>query len=178
MERNLFMKDVYKLLVLPVSDSLYRKIASQLSTSGNQQTGFLEQILEEGETGLSSVKQKENVWTEEAKIPVSIFVKDRDYFRRIEFCRIRWVEASGSYSCLNIDGASKLMLSFNLSELSPRLPCHLFMRVHRSYIVNINYIDSFIGNMLCIGTQRIPVSKRHKREVITRLNILGNIKDE
>ncbi len=68
------------------------------------------------------------------------------------------------------------MLSFNLRELSGYLPTRLFMRVHRSYIVNINYIDSFIGNLLCIGEHRIPVSKRHKQKVITRLNVLGNVK--
>lgn len=172
------MKDVCRLLVLRLSDPLYQKVIAFLGITENQHADFFTQILDTGEDGLSSVKCKENIRMGESKIPMSIFVKDRDYFRRIEFSQIRWIEASGSYSCLNLNGTPKLMLSFNLSELSPRLPWDLFIRVHRSYIVNINYIDSFIGNMLCVGSERIPVSKQHKREIVNRLNILGNMKDE
>lgn len=103
----------------------------------------------------------------------SIFVKDRDYFRRVDFDRIRWIEAAGSYCSLYLDGLPKLMLSFNLTELAGHLPSNLFVRVHRSYIVNINYIDSFIGNMLCLGADRVPISKQYRKDVISRLNVLG-----
>ena len=57
----------------------------------------------------------------------------------------------------------------------PYLPVQDFVRVHRSYIVNINSVDSFIGNMLFIGNCRIPISKSHKNEVLERLNLIGEV---
>ena len=56
------------------------------------------------------------------------------------------------------------------------ISCLLYTsRVHRSYIVNINSVDSFIGNMLFIGNCRIPISKSHKNEVLERLNLIGEV---
>ena len=69
-----------------------------------------------------------------------------------------------------MDNARELLLSFNLTEITSYLPVQDFVRVHRSYIVNINSVDSFIGNMLFIGNCRIPISKSHKNEVLERLN--------
>ena len=75
------------------------------------------------------------------------FVKEGAYFRRIDFKFIRWIKAEGSYCKLFMDNARELLLSFNLTEITSYLPVQDFVRVHRSYIVNINSVDSFIGNM-------------------------------
>ena len=103
------------------------------------------------------------------------FVKEGAYFRRIDFKFIRWIKAEGSYCKLFMDNARELLLSFNLTEITSYLPVQDFVRVHRSYIVNINSVDSFIGNMLFIGNCRIPISKSHKNEVLERLNLIGEV---
>lgn len=169
MERCLLIKDVNDTLVISVSEHLCREIMSRFSLSERQVSGLLEQKSGLEMTNISLNMAEREGW----KGADSFFVKDRDYFRRVNFSQIRWVEASGSYCNLCLNDAPKLMLSFNLSELWPRLPQSKFLRVHRSYIVNISYIDSFIGNMLCIGKDRIPVSKQHRSDIIARLNILG-----
>ena len=64
--------------------------------------------------------------------------------------------------------------TFTLAEITPKLQSGAFLRVHRSYIVNIDRIDAFIGNTLCIGQHRIPVSKQHRSEVMRKFNILGS----
>lgn len=101
--------------------------------------------------------------------------KEGAYFRRIDFKFIRWIKAEGSYCKLFMDNARELLLSFNLTEITSYLPVQDFVRVHRSYIVNINSVDSFIGNMLFIGNCRIPISKSHKNEVLERLNLIGEV---
>ena len=47
-----------------------------------------------------------------------------------------------------------------------------FMKVHRSYIINISKIDDIRENDLYIKGNEIPVSKAHKPEVMKRLNII------
>lgn len=112
------------------------------------------------------------------KTPLShcIFIKEKERFRKIDFQTILFVEALGSYCCVHLDGGHDMTLSFTLAEITPKLQASFFLRVHRSYIVNMDRIDAFIGNMLCIGTHRIPVSKQHRTEVMRQFNILGSSK--
>lgn len=106
----------------------------------------------------------------------SIFIKEKERFRKVDFDAILFVEALGSYCCVHLAEGRDLTLSFTLSEITPKLSACCFLRVHRSYIVNVDRIDAFIGNMLCIGKHRIPVSKQHRTEVMRQFNILGSAK--
>lgn len=106
----------------------------------------------------------------------SVFIKEKEHFRKIDFDAILFVEALGSYCCVHLAEGRDLTLSFTLSEITPKLNANCFLRVHRSYIVNVNRIDAFIGNMLCIGKYRVPVSKQHRSEVMQQFNILGSSK--
>lgn len=119
---------------------------------------------------------KDNSQPEKALLPHCIFIKEKERFRKIDFQTILFVEALGSYCCVHLDGGHDMTLSFTLAEITPKLQASIFLRVHRSYIVNMDRIDAFIGNMLCIGPHRIPVSKQHRTEVMRQFNILGSSK--
>lgn len=109
-------------------------------------------------------------------LPHCIFIKEKERFRKIDFETILFVEALGSYCCVHLDGGHDMTLSFTLAEITPKLQASFFLRVHRSYIVNMDRVDAFIGNLLCIGSHRIPVSKQHRTEVMRQFNILGSSK--
>ncbi|MDR1226609.1 MAG: LytTR family transcriptional regulator [Prevotellaceae bacterium] len=102
-----------------------------------------------------------------------IFIKDKDYFRKVSFQNILWVEASGSYCYVHLSNGHNICLSFSLSEVSPRLPSKYFLRIHRSYIINLNQVDAFIGNMICIGEHKLSISRKLREQVINRMNIMG-----
>lgn len=176
MERCLFIKGSNGVLSFEVSERLYDEIVHCLKISEQQLVDLFRQAGTNEVNILLPDTEQEGRCGEVKGETESVFVKDRDYFRKIVFSNIRWIEASGSYCCLYLDEGPKLMLSFNLRELALHLPERIFVRVHRSYMVNIHFIDSFIGNMLCVGEKQIPVSKQHKRSIIARLNVLGNVK--
>lgn len=175
MERYLFIKESDNFWSVRISERLYEEIMQCVQFSECHLTSLFQQG--EGKVEIQELAKMDEmrIWKSQKQMK-SIFVKDRDYFRRIDFSGIRWIEAAGSYCCLYLENAPKLMLSFNLRELAVHLPNGIFMRVHRSYIVNIDYIDSFIGNMLFIGKKNIPVSKQYRQDVMARLNVLGNTK--
>lgn len=101
-----------------------------------------------------------------------LFVKKKDYFVKLKFSEIKWIEASGSYSTIYLTSGQSITLASNLSEISSKISDSNFIRVHRSYLINIEYVDAFIGNTICIGTARIPISKQHKKDVFLLLNVL------
>ncbi|MEG2336547.1 MAG: LytTR family transcriptional regulator DNA-binding domain-containing protein [Bacteroidales bacterium] len=105
-----------------------------------------------------------------------LFIKINDYSRKIKFEDIIYLQAAGSYSDIYLKGGNKLTLSYNLSELEAHFHSPYFLRTHRSYMINQEYITKFIGNTLYLGTIQIPISKSHKESVFEALNILQSKK--
>jgi DNA-binding LytR/AlgR family response regulator len=59
-----------------------------------------------------------------------------------------------------------------IKNLEEKVNRQTFIKVHRSYIININKIDDIRENDLFIKGNEIPVSKAHKADVLKRLNII------
>lgn len=106
--------------------------------------------------------------------PNSIFILKNDSYRRIHFSQIMWVEASRSYSYIYVAGEQPLVVTFPLSEVEKKLPAPQFLRVHRSYIVNTDYIDAFTRNTLYIRNKSFPVSKNYQKDVFGQFLVLGS----
>lgn len=105
-----------------------------------------------------------------------LFVRQNEYFNKILFTDIMWVEASRSYSFIHITGNSRVIVTYPLSEVKKKLPPNLFIQTHRSYLVNIRHVDKFIGNSLYIGKKSFPISRKFKQEVLGRFLFIDNIK--
>ena len=53
----------------------------------------------------------------------------------------------------------------SISSIEENLPVHLFIRVHRSFIVSLGKIDSFTSDLIQIGKYEIPISRSYRHEV-------------
>lgn len=104
-----------------------------------------------------------------------IFLKENDGYCRYMYDEILYIDAAGSYCNVHtsVDKSKKLTLAITLAELKAFLPSDIFIRTHRSYIVNINHIERIIGNIIYIGKDSIPIGRDNKKEVISYLNIVG-----
>ncbi len=116
------------------------------------------------------------VFTEEdnqvLQLKDSLFLKKRDsYFERVELKNILWLEASSNYTAINTKNG-KFMYSIVLKKIEQKLPEDQFMRVHRSFVVNIENISGFEGNMLYIDEKHIPVSKAHRDKVFKKFTVI------
>lgn len=109
----------------------------------------------------------------EADCMRSIFIKHKERFRRVDFETILFVKAEGSYCSVYLADGHTLTLCYSLCEITRSLSPALFFRAHRSYTVNINQIDAFVGNVLYVGVHKIPISKQHRPDVLGRFNVLG-----
>ena len=59
-----------------------------------------------------------------------------------------------------------------LRDLESKLP-EFFMRVHRSYIVNLNKIDFINNNVFEIGKDVIPICQCYEKDLLTKINLLN-----
>jgi DNA-binding LytR/AlgR family response regulator len=59
-----------------------------------------------------------------------------------------------------------------LKSIEEKLNHDIFMKVHRSYIVNSKKIKDIEDNSILIDKHVVPISKAHKKAVLEKLNIL------
>lgn len=105
----------------------------------------------------------------------SIFIRIQDHFRKILFSNILYIEASGSYCTFYLQTGTKATVAYTLTDTMQYLSKDLFIRVHRSYIINKNHVTSYIGNVFYIGEQMIPIGRQYKKEALSHFNMLGTI---
>lgn len=109
-------------------------------------------------------KHNEAVLTGNPPLRDSVFVKSGEYHRKVFLDEILYIEANGSY-CTVFTEKKRFVLSFNLFHFEQEIKTDTLLRVHRSFIVNINKVDAFDKNTLRIGTNVIPVSNSFKEKV-------------
>jgi DNA-binding LytR/AlgR family response regulator len=104
-----------------------------------------------------------------------IFVKKKDTLQRVDIKDILWIEADRSYFKI-ITTTDSIMLVGNLKEFENKLVHPLLLRVHRSFIVNMDKVTGIMGNMLQVQkdgkTENIQFSSSYKDEIFRRLKTL------
>jgi DNA-binding LytR/AlgR family response regulator len=102
------------------------------------------------------------------KIEVSnefLFLKSEYKIRRINFNEIKYIEGLKDYVKVYLQNEDKPILSLNsLKSLEAKLPSEKFMRVHRSFIVNLEKIDTIERSRIVFGKTYIPVSEQYKEK--------------
>lgn len=92
-----------------------------------------------------------------------LFLKSDYKIRRINFNDILYIEGMKDYVKVHIQNSSKPVLSItSLKLLESKLPDDIFMRVHRSFIVNLEKIDTIERSRIIFGKDYIPVSEQYK----------------
>ncbi|MFP9117395.1 LytR/AlgR family response regulator transcription factor [Flavobacterium sp. RNTU_13] len=98
-----------------------------------------------------------------------IFVKSNLKNLKVYIAKIRWVEALGDYIKIITEDESHLVLS-TMKSFENELPAEKFMRVHKSYIINLDKVDRFNSKFAEIGDTKIPLSRNKKEDLVNVLN--------
>ncbi|MBD2767543.1 response regulator transcription factor [Hymenobacter sp. BT664] len=100
-----------------------------------------------------------------------LFVKINGKLLRINFEDVLFIEALSTYVVLVTD-KHKHVVGGTLKSIEERLPFRHFVRVHRSYIVNLHRVEAMADNLLKIGPHEVPVSRPYQEEFAQRLRAL------
>jgi DNA-binding LytR/AlgR family response regulator len=100
-----------------------------------------------------------------------IFVKHHEKMVKIVIKDILYIEAERNYSCIHSKGKDYLLVT-TLKNIDTKLPVAHFLRIHRSFIVNISQIDEVATSHVVIGKKAIPISKPLRKELMKRLQTI------
>jgi len=90
---------------------------------------------------------------------------------KIDIPSIYLVEAKGDYIHVKTEEKNYTVHS-TLKKIEEKLPDHLFLKVHRSFIINTTKIIDIEDNSVLIKKDVIPVSRSNRPELMKRLNLL------
>jgi DNA-binding LytR/AlgR family response regulator len=90
-----------------------------------------------------------------------IFVKTENRLQKVAFNEILFIEGQGDYLKI-VTVNAKIMTLQNFKKFETTLPSENFIRVHKSYLVALNKIESISRNRIKIGNTLIPVSDSYK----------------
>ena len=97
-----------------------------------------------------------------------MFVKTGNKLQKVFFNDIIFVEGQGDYLRINTP-KERIMTLQKFSKLEDLLPSENFIRVHKSFLVAIDKIDSISRNRIRIGEELIPIGDSYKKEFYSRL---------
>ena len=92
-----------------------------------------------------------------------IFVKSDYKLQKVRFDDIQYIEGMKDYLRI-VTPSKRLMVLQNFKKMEEALPDNKFIRVHKSYIVAVDKIDSIGKKSLIVGEQQIPIGESYKKD--------------
>jgi len=99
-----------------------------------------------------------------------IFIKTDSKIYRVLYNDIVYAEASGNYTKI-VTTQQTLMPAITFSGFEQQLPSSLFIRVHRSFIINKSHITHIEGNRVFVNNIEIPIGINYKETFLKALGI-------
>ncbi len=100
-----------------------------------------------------------------------IYVKSNFRKVRVDYKDIRWIEALGDYVKLITERKNILVLT-SMKAFEQQLPEEHFIRIHKSYIINLNRIESFNNTIVQVCGKQMPLSRKRKARF---MDVLGMV---
>jgi DNA-binding LytR/AlgR family response regulator len=102
-----------------------------------------------------------------------LMIKSEHKKHKVYIKDIKWVQALGDYIKLITEYDSFVILS-TMKEFEKELSEEKFLRIHKSYIVNLDKIEKFSSKTVEIGDSKIPLSRNQKTQLVEALRLLEN----
>ena len=115
---------------------------------------------------LSDLKSTSSLNT--AKSHDHFFIKCENQIEKVFYNDLLYAEAMMNYVMLYTT-TKKMMVYITMKGLEEQLPVENFIKVHKSFIVNIGKIKSIEGNILHVGNEKIAVSQNLREKVINQI---------
>ncbi|MEM7086859.1 MAG: LytTR family DNA-binding domain-containing protein [Bacteroidota bacterium] len=100
-----------------------------------------------------------------------IFVKSEYDNKMILLNNITFIQGLKDYLKIHTDLQSPILTLMSFKAIQEILPAMEFFRVHRSYIVNVNRIDSIQRSKIVVGETRIPIGESYRNEFFEKIGL-------
>ena len=101
----------------------------------------------------------------------NIFIKTNSHIVKLFTDEILWIEALGNYVNINTE-SGKHTIHSTMKALIQKLSGNNFVRVHRSFIVNIEHVSAIQGNILVVKAKIVPIGKTYRKALMQSIKFI------
>lgn len=96
-----------------------------------------------------------------------LFIKRKGVYEKIAIKDIMFLQVSGDYVSCYLKTEEQFIVRISLSKLSELLVTYKFMRIHRSYLIQLSLIQSinFQEDFVTIGNHQVPINRSSKKKL-------------
>ncbi len=102
-----------------------------------------------------------------------LFIKSGPRIHQVDIGELMYVEKKGHYVVFHTPEGQRLS-RMNMSDLMNTLPSENFVRVHRSYVVAVDKIDTIEKQSVVIHKRKIPIGESYRDEFFKHIQYSGN----
>ena len=148
-------------------DYLLKPFSYEEFMKASQKVISLVDLVERCHAAESAIAQNEAEASDKEVISVKVDYKTQ----LVKVADIVYLESAGEYVRLHIEGSSTITTLFRLKNMETTLPAESFLRVHRSYIVNLKRIASYTkGRIFLDNGEYIPLGENYKERFLEYFN--------
>ena len=109
----------------------------------------------------------------EEEKPKSFFIKIGNKLKRVDVSEIQFIEVEEKYCSIYTEN-KQIHVKIALKDFLRKLPAGKFIRVHRSFIVNSDYISTvkLNENLVVLGEKEVPFSRTYKEQLLNNINLI------
>lgn len=100
-----------------------------------------------------------------------VFIKNKSVFERVYHKDILWMQALGDYIKINTRN-QMYVVHTTLKSLETKLPRNKYVRVHKSFIIQIENIKTVEDTTIYVQDMAVPIGNMYKEEFIKKINLL------
>ena len=100
----------------------------------------------------------------------SIFIKVEGVQQKIILKELNYLESRGNFVQLHV-GNKRFLTADTLTNFDKKLRDSGFLRIHKSYIINVEQVKTLQGNMVQVGEKVLPIGNSYKQVVLGELGM-------
>jgi len=106
----------------------------------------------------------------------AVFVRHEGSLVKVKFDDILWLKGDGNYTTL-ITKKAIFSIRNILKDFEYVLPTNQFLRIHKSYIVQVSEILSINTKEVMVGTDQVPVGRTFYHQLLSGIRKIGSLGD-
>ena len=103
----------------------------------------------------------------------SIFIKKKTLLEKVDYEDLLWIEADGNHITIHVKDGRDYTIRKSLKEISDKLPKDRFLRVHKSFIVQVKAVTAIDSSNVHMGDLKIPIGRSYYNAFTATLNTIS-----
>lgn len=100
------------------------------------------------------------------------FVRQNKVLKKIDPGQVTFLITEGNYTRIYLSDKTYYMVRSSLSGALKKLPPQMFIKIHRSLVASIYFIDDIAKDHLIIGGEPVPIGRQYYKTAIRQLTII------